>query len=161
MGLAALLTAQFYSPESVGMIDVDDKRLEVARQFGATTGINGTDGNAVQRVMDLTAGLGVDVAIEAVGVPATFDICQAILAPGGKLATVGVHGCSLSPCTWTSCGIGMSRSENRLVDTATNPIVVKRGHSDGLQSHGLEKTISRSRLHAGFLPFRPVGQKGP
>src|SRR3954467_2382722 len=82
-GLAALLTAQFYSPASVVMIDLDDKRLEVAKQFGATAVINSTDGSAVQRVMEMTTALGVDVAIEAVGVPATFDICQAILAPGG------------------------------------------------------------------------------
>jgi alcohol dehydrogenase len=58
--------------------------------------INSTAGSAVQQVMDMTAGLGVDVAIEAVGVPATFDICQAILAPGGRLANVGVHGMPVS-----------------------------------------------------------------
>jgi alcohol dehydrogenase len=109
VGLAALLTAQFYSPESVVMIDLDDKRLEVARQFGATSVINSTAGSAVQQVMDMTAGLGVDVAIEAVGVPATFDICQAILAPGGRLANVGVHGVPVS-LSWTSCGIAISRS---------------------------------------------------
>ena len=67
VGLAALLTAQFYSPASIVMIDLDDKRLDVARTFGATALINSTDGGAVQRVMDLTAGHGVDVAIEAVG----------------------------------------------------------------------------------------------
>ena len=92
VGLAALLTAQFYSPASIVMVDLDDKRLEVARTFGATALINSSDGGAVQRIMDLTEGHGVDVAIEAVGVPATFDICQAILAPGGRLANVGVHG---------------------------------------------------------------------
>ena len=108
VGLAALLTAQFYSPDSVVMIDLDDKRLDVARQFGATSVINSTAGSAVQQVMDMTAGLGVDVAIEAVGVPATFDICQAILAPGGRLANVAFTAC-LSACTWRSCGIGMSR----------------------------------------------------
>ena len=75
VGLAALLTAQFYSPASILMIDPDDKRLDVAKAFGATALINSTDGGAVQRVMDLTAGQGVDVAIEAVGAPATFDIC--------------------------------------------------------------------------------------
>jgi len=91
VGLAALLTAQFYSPASIVMIDLDDKRLDVAKAFGATALINSTDGGAVQRVMDLTAGQGVDVAIEAVGVPATFDICQQILAPGGRLANVGVQ----------------------------------------------------------------------
>src|SRR5450759_759716 len=83
VGLAVLLTAQFYSPAAIFMIDLDDKRLAVAQQFGATTLVNSADGNAAQRVMELTAGAGVDVAIEAVGLPATFDICQAIVAPGG------------------------------------------------------------------------------
>ena len=74
VGLAVLLTAQFYSPAAIFMIDLDDKRLEVAKQFGATTLINSADGNAAQRVMELTEGAGVDVAIEAVGLPATFDL---------------------------------------------------------------------------------------
>ena len=92
IGLAVLLTAQFYSPAAIVMIDLDDKRLAVARQFGATTLINSADGQAVERVMELTDGAGVDVAIEAVGIPATFDICQAIVAAGGRIANVGVHG---------------------------------------------------------------------
>jgi alcohol dehydrogenase len=74
------------------MIDLDDKRLAVAKKFGATTLINSTDGNATSHVMELTDGAGVDVAIEAVGIPATFDICPAIVAAGGHIANVGVHG---------------------------------------------------------------------
>jgi alcohol dehydrogenase len=74
------------------MIDLDDKRLAVAKKFGATTLINSTDRNATSHVMELTDGAGVDVAIEAVGIPATFDICQAIVAAGGHIANVGVHG---------------------------------------------------------------------
>jgi alcohol dehydrogenase len=92
IGLAVLLTAQFYSPAAVLMIDLDDNRLRVAQRFGATTVINSSDGEAVKRVLELTGGTGVDVAVEAVGTPATFDICQSILAPGGHLANVGVHG---------------------------------------------------------------------
>src|SRR6478736_2965340 len=92
IGMAVLLTAQFYSPAAVMMIDLDDNRLRVAKDFGATTLINTADGKAVERVLELTGGEGVDVAIEAVGMPATFDICQSILAPGGHLANVGVHG---------------------------------------------------------------------
>src|ERR1019366_3992704 len=76
VGLAALMTAQFYSPSEIFMIDLDDNRLRIAKSFGATTLINSTDGNAVRRVMELTGGDGVNVAIEAVGSPATFDICQ-------------------------------------------------------------------------------------
>ena len=80
VGLAVLLTAQFYSPAAIFMIDLDDKRLAVAKKLGATALINSADGRATQQVLDLTEGAGVDVAIEAVGVPATFDICQAIVA---------------------------------------------------------------------------------
>jgi alcohol dehydrogenase len=86
VGLAVLLTAQFYSPAAIFMIDLDDKRLAVAKEFGATTLINSSDGRAAQRVLDLTQGAGVDVVIEAVGIPATFNICQAIVAAGGRIA---------------------------------------------------------------------------
>jgi alcohol dehydrogenase len=95
VGMASLLTARFYSPARLIMIDMDANRLEVARTFGATDIIRVGDGDAVQKVKALTSGVGVDVAIEAVGVPATFDICQRILAPGARLANVGVHGKSV------------------------------------------------------------------
>jgi alcohol dehydrogenase len=124
VGLAALLTAQFYSPAGIVMIDLDDKRLNVARAFGATTLINSTDGRAVQRVMDLTAGHGVDVAIEAVGVPATFDMCQAILAPGGRLANVGVHGVAVALHLEKLWDRNVTIT-TRLVDTTTTPMLLK------------------------------------
>ena len=92
IGLAALLTAQFYSPSDIIMIDLDDNRLAVSKRFGATAIVNSTDGNAAEQVMKLTGGRGVDTAIEAVGIPATFELCQAIIAPGGTIANVGVHG---------------------------------------------------------------------
>jgi alcohol dehydrogenase len=92
IGLATLLTAQLYSPADTIMIDLDDNRLEAARKFGATRTINSRDGKAAQQVMALTDSRGVDVAVEAVGIPATFDICQDIVAPGGRIANVGVHG---------------------------------------------------------------------
>ena len=92
VGLAVLLTAQFYSPASIIMIDLDDKRLAVAGTLGATTLLNSGDGKAAEAVMRLTSGAGVDVAVEAVGLPVTFAICQAIVAAGGHIANVGVHG---------------------------------------------------------------------
>jgi alcohol dehydrogenase len=131
VGLAALLTAQFYAPARTLMIDVDDKRLEVAREFGATALINSADGNAVQRVMDLTAGHGVDVAIEAVGVPATFDICQAILAPGGRLANVGVHGAAVTLHLERLWDRNITIT-TRLVDTSTTPMLLKMVQSGRL-----------------------------
>jgi alcohol dehydrogenase len=124
VGLAALLTAQFYSPASIVMIDLDTKRLDVARALGATASINSADGGAVQRVMDLTGGQGVDVAIEAVGVPATFDICQAILAPGGRLANVGVHGEAVTLHLEKLWDRNITIS-TRLVDTTTTPMLLK------------------------------------
>jgi alcohol dehydrogenase len=136
VGLAALLTAQFYSPASVVIIDLDDKRLDVARALGATTLINSTDGGAVQRVMDLTAGQGVDVAIEAVGVPAAFDICQAILAPGGRLANVGVHGVAVTLHLEKLWDRNITIT-TRLVDTITTPMLLKGVGSGRLQPRHL------------------------
>src|SRR5580704_8507742 len=79
VGLAALLTSQFFSPAEIIVIDTDDNRLAVAKTFGATHTINNTDGKAEAEVMKLTNGKGVDVAIEAVGVSATFELCEAII----------------------------------------------------------------------------------
>jgi alcohol dehydrogenase len=92
IGLAALLTAQFYSPASIIMIDLDDNRLQMSSRFGATSVINNTDGKAVEKIMQMTGGRGVDTAIEAVGVPASFVTCEDIVAPGGVIANIGVHG---------------------------------------------------------------------
>jgi alcohol dehydrogenase len=132
IGLAVLLTAQFYSPGSVIMIDLDDNRLRVAQGFGATTVVNSADGNAVARVMQLTGGNGVDVAIEAVGTPVTFDICQSILAPGGHLANVGVHGkpAELHLEKLWDRNITLT---TRLVDTVTTPMLLRVVQSGKLQ----------------------------
>jgi len=95
IGMAALLTAQFYSPAEIIMVDPDMNRLETARKLGATRLVHNVHDNAVADIMALTDGNGVDVAIEAVGIPATFDICQKIIAAGGHIANVGVHGKSV------------------------------------------------------------------
>ena len=132
IGMAALLTAQFYSPAAILMIDVDANRLQVAGQFGATTVIDSSDGMAVDRIMALTNGAGVDVAIEAVGIPATFDICQSILAPGGRLANIGVHGKPVQlhlEKLWDR-NIAIT---TRLVDTAAIPMLLKLVGSGKLQ----------------------------
>ena len=91
VGMAALLTAQFYSPAVIYMIDVDEHRLALAKTLGATHTINSAKEDAIQRIMSATKD-GVDVSIEAVGIPDTFDICQNIVRPGGHVAIVGVHG---------------------------------------------------------------------
>ena len=132
IGLAALLTAQFYSPAAILMVDVDANRLNVAEQLGATSLINSTDGQAVARIMALTEGAGVDVAIEAVGIPATFEICQSILAAGGRLANIGVHGKPVQLNLEKLWDRNVSIT-TRLVDTAAIPMLLKLVRSGKLQ----------------------------
>lgn len=124
IGLAALLTSQLYSPAEIIMIDLDDNRLEVARRFGAARTVNSADGKAVETVMALTDGCGVDTAIEAVGVPVTFQMCEDLVAPGGVIANIGVHGkpVELHLETLWSRNIAIT---TRLVDTATTPMLLK------------------------------------
>jgi alcohol dehydrogenase len=124
IGLAALLTAQFFSPAHIIMIDLDDNRLEVAKRFGATAGVNSGDGKAVEAVMKMTDNRGVDTAIEAVGIPATFELCEKIVAPGGNIANIGVHGQKVAlhlECLWDR-NISIT---TRLVDTVTIPMLFK------------------------------------
>ena len=96
VGLAALMTAQFYSPARIIVIDLDENRLNVAANLGATDLINNRDGTAVEQVLRLTHGKGVDVTIEAIGTPSGWDICERIVAAGGNIAILGVHGKSVT-----------------------------------------------------------------
>ena len=124
VGLAALLTAQFFSPAEIIMIDLDDNRLEMAKRFGATACVNSADGKAVGMVMKMTGERGVDTAIEAVGIPATFEMCEKIIAPGGNIANIGVHGQKVAlhlECLWDR-NISIT---TRLVDTVTIPMLFK------------------------------------
>ncbi len=124
IGLAALLTAQFYSPAEVIMVDMDDNRLQLSSRFGATTTINNKDGKAVEKIMKLTGGRGVDTAIEAVGVPASFITCEDIVAAGGIIANIGVHGVKVDlhlERLWDR-NIAIT---TRLVDTVTTPMLLK------------------------------------
>ena len=132
VGLSALMTAQFYSPAAIFSIDLDDNRLKVAQSFGATTLINSADGKAVERVMELTNGDGVDVAIEAVGLPATFDICQGIVSAGGHLANIGVHGKPVVLHMEKLWDRSLTLT-TRLVDTVTTPMLIKAFRSGRLQ----------------------------
>ncbi len=92
IGLAAVLTAGLYTPAHIVAIDRDDGRLARARDLGADVTINNSSIDALAAVMDLTGGLGADVAIEAVGLPETFELCTELVRPGGRIANVGVHG---------------------------------------------------------------------
>jgi len=92
IGLAAIMTAGLHTPGRIVAIDPADARLEVAREFGADVVIDNGHEDAVAKVMELTGGLGADVAIEAVGVPEAFELCTELIRPGGRVANVGVHG---------------------------------------------------------------------
>ncbi len=92
VGMSALLTAQFYSPSKIIMIDLDDNRLKLAKELGATHTINSGTTNVEEAIKKIVGDEGVDVAIEAVGIPQTWDICQKIVKPGAHIANVGVHG---------------------------------------------------------------------
>ncbi len=133
IGLATLLTAQFFSPAEIMMVDTDKNRLEVAKAFGATKLIHG---NAIDEIMKLTGGKGVDVAIEAVGIPQTFDICQSIVAPGGHIANVGVHGRSVELHLEKLWSFNVTIT-TRLVDTVSTPMLLKIVQSGKLQPRRL------------------------
>ena len=123
IGLAALLTARFYSPAAIIMVDLDDSRLEIAQRFGATSVINSANGKAAQEIMKLTADRGVDTAIEAVGIPATFELCEAIIAPGGTIANVGVHGVKVDLHLEHLWDRNITIT-TRLVDTVSTPMLL-------------------------------------
>jgi alcohol dehydrogenase len=124
IGLAAILTARLYTPGRIVAIDLADARLESAAKFGADTTINNGREDALAQVMELTDGLGADVALEAVGVPDTFELACQLIRPGGRVANIGVHG---HPATlhleklWTR-DVTITTG---LVDTKTIPQLMK------------------------------------
>ncbi len=135
IGLAALLTAQFYSPAEIIMIDLDDNRLEVAKRFGATVAINSSNGKAAETVMKMTANRGVDTAIEAVGIPATFELCQDLVAPGGNIANIGVHGKKVDLHLEKLWDRNITIT-TRLVDTVSTPMLL-----NVLRSHKIDPKL--------------------
>ena len=95
VGLSAMMTAGLYGASRIVAIDLDDNRLAQAKNFGATDSVNSGSAGWKAKLMAMTDGMGVDVAIEAVGVPQTFDMATEIIRPGGTVANVGVHGTSV------------------------------------------------------------------
>ena len=124
IGLSAITGAKLFSPGMVISIDMADARLDVAKQFGADLTINNQREDAGAVIRELTGGLGVDVAIEAVGVPATFELCTELVRPGGHVANIGVHG---KPATlhleslWTR-DVTITTG---LVDTSSTPTLLR------------------------------------
>lgn len=124
IGLAALLTAQLFSPARIIMIDLDNSRLAVARRFGASDTINSGTRDAAAALIEMTGGRGADTVIEAVGVAATFELCQLLVAAGGTIANVGVHGAKADlhlERLW-SHNITIT---TRLVDTVSTPQLLR------------------------------------
>ena len=124
IGLSAILGARLYSPSRIVAIDLADARLEAAKSFGADSTVNSGREDAVAYVRELTEGLGADVAIEAVGVPASFELCTELVRPGGHVANIGVHG---RPATlhletlWTR-DVTITTG---LVDTSSTPTLLR------------------------------------
>ncbi len=124
IGLAAMLTASLYTPGHIVAIDLDDGRLESAERFGADTTINNGREDALEQIMELTDGLGADVAFEAVGIPQTFELATELVRPCGHIANVGVHG---APATLhlEKLWIRDVTITTGLVDTITIPRLMK------------------------------------
>ncbi|NYT64219.1 zinc-dependent alcohol dehydrogenase family protein [Alcaligenaceae bacterium] len=146
VGMAALLTAQFFSPSELIMIDVDESRLSMAKKFGATKTINSTNRNVADVILAHTKD-GVDVAIEAVGIPQTFDICQHIVRPGGHVANIGVHGKSVD-FQIQKLWIQNITLTTGLVNTNTTPMLLKTVESKQLSP---EKLITHRFTFDQFL----------
>ena len=124
VGLAAIMTAKLLTPGRIVAIDLADARLKHAAEFGADVTINNGREDAVARILELTDGQGADVAIEAVGVPATFELCAELIRPGGRVANVGVHGhpVTLHLETLWIRGVTITAA---LVDTSTTAPLLK------------------------------------
>jgi len=159
IGLASLMTVQFFSPTDVFVVDTDDSRLETAKSLGATAIINSQKQNAVERILQLTEGQGVQAAIEAVGIPDTFDICQKVVASGGSIANVGVHGKSVElhlEDLWSK----NITIKTRLVDTETTPLLMKTIKAGMLEPSPLiTHHFSLQEAMSAYETFESSGKK--
>ncbi len=133
IGLSAIMGARLFSPSHVVAIDLAANRLEAAKQFGADVVVNGTNEDPLAVIMELTDGLGADVAIEAVGVPETFELTTRLIRPGGRAANVGVHG---RPATL------------HLEDLWIKDVTITTGLVDTFSTPTLLKLISNGQLAA-------------
>ena len=124
VGLAAMMTSGLYGAARVIALDLDDNRLDQAKNFGATDSVNSGDADWMDQVRAMTDGLGVDVAIEAVGIPATFEACTKIVRPGGSVANAGVHGVPVELALQDLWIMDLSITMG-LVSTNTTPMLLK------------------------------------
>lgn len=160
IGLSAILGARLYSPRHVVAIDLADSRLEAAKQFGADITINNGTEDPVAAIESITGGLGVDVAIEAVGVPATFELAAKLIRPGGHVANIGVHG---KPATlhledlWTK-DVTITTG---LVDTYSTPTLLKLVTSGQLDARRfVTHHFALDQFMKAYDTFRDAGETG-
>jgi len=140
VGLAAIMTAGLYGASRIIAIDIDDNRSEQAKGFGATDAVNSGSGGWQDDVLAMTDGLGVDVAIEAVGVPETFQMAAELIRPGGTVANAGVHGES---------------AELKLQDLWIKDIVITTGLVSATTTPMLLKLVAQGKLTPGkFVSHR-------
>ncbi|MEO6571706.1 MAG: zinc-binding dehydrogenase, partial [Ilumatobacteraceae bacterium] len=136
IGLSAIIGARLYSPTTVIAIDLADSRLDAAKTFGADVTVNNSRQDAVEVVMGMTGGLGADVAIEAVGTPATFELATRLIRPGGHVANIGVHG---TPATL------------HLEDLWIRNVTITTGLVDAYSTSTLLRLIGSGQLDPGRL----------
>jgi alcohol dehydrogenase len=158
VGLAAMMTAKLYSPSLVIMIDRDPSRLKVAKKLGADHTVNSAETDPLEFVMKLTDNVGCDTVMEAVGVPETLEMAQDLVAPGGTVANVGVHGksCVLKVEKLWAQNISLT---TRLVDTVTTPMLLKLFASGGIQPGQLiTHEFSFTDMAQAYTTFKAAAQ---
>jgi len=160
IGLSAMLTSQLYSPSHIVAIDVADSRLEASKAFGASVFINNSREDAITAVMELTDGLGADVAIEAVGIPETFELCAELIRPGGRVANVGVHG-KAATLHLEDLWIKGVEIRTGLVDTYSTATLLKLVASRQLELDGfITHRFTMDRFMDAYDIFARAGETG-
>jgi len=160
IGLSAVITAQLFSPAHIVAIDLADTRLEAAKRFGADVTVNSTRQDPLEVVRGLTDGLGADVAIEAVGVPETFELAAELIRPGGRVANVGVHG---KPATLhlETLWIRDVTITTGLVDTYTTPTLIRLLAGGQLQTNSLvTQRFALDDMAAAYDTFSRAAETG-
>jgi alcohol dehydrogenase len=160
IGLGAILGAKLYSPSHIIAIDLADSRLDAAKQFGADLTINNGAHDAKAMIAEMTDGLGADVAIEAVGVPATFELAASLVRPGGRVANIGVHG---EPATLhlEELWIRNVTITTGLVDTYSTPTLIRLIQGGSIDpSRLVTHTFEMDQFEEAYDVFGRAGETG-
>jgi len=158
VGLAALMTAKLYSPALIIMIDRDPSRLKVAKKLGADFTCNSAETSPLDFIMKHTDNIGCDTVMEAVGVPETLEMAQDLVAPGGVIANIGVHGksCTLKIEKLWVANISLT---TRLVDTVTTPMLLKLFAAGGITPGALiTHHFEFGKMEEAYTTFKAAAQ---